>query len=242
VYPVWNLIQDAAERVARQYPGLNQLVKQPTDTDWIGWTVKRPFGVPAEAFIPYMPVILPNDPLAKWLEETGFTTKPNPDGKLRLPTINEGGSDVEITLQPAEEKLYRSHMRELKGQANVEDVLNRTPDWDITGYVNGNNLMSALRALKNDPRYVQLLAADPESPDRRVNPQMTAGGRKGSELYRPVQDIIDYYDKSAQNLLATGDDEVSRGFMARYQGLIRVQSNRIRKRYEALSPLLGVGF
>jgi hypothetical protein len=238
VHPILNLIQDASERIARQYPGLNQIVKQPEDYDWIGWKVTRPFGIPAEALIPYMPVVLPNDPLAKWLEETGFTTKPNADGKLRVPSANEGGQALEMTMLPDEERKYRASMRELVGQADVEAVTGKRADWDITSYVNGNNLMGALRALKNDPRYQQLLAADPESPDRRRNPGMTAKGRAGTELYRPVQDIIDYYDKRAQIDLATGTDEVSRGFMQRYQGLVRVQTQRMQERYNALSPLM----
>jgi hypothetical protein len=237
---VLNLIRDASERIMRQYPIANQIVPQPTDSDWIGWKLTRPFGVPMEAVLPYMPVILPNDPLAKWLEKTGFTTKPNPDGKIKVWTPNEGGKEIAITMQPEEEKVYRVAMRETKGQANVEAVLGKTPQWDITKYVNGNNLMGALRALMNDPLYQRLLAADPESPSREVNPQMTAAGRRNSELYRPVQDVIDYYDKLGQMALATGTDEVSQGFMARYRGLVRVQSDRLRARYEALSPF-GLG-
>lgn len=240
IYPVLHLIQDASERVARQYPGLNQIIRQPTDTDWIGWKITRPFGVPLEAFIPFSPVILPNDPLAKLLEEAGLTTKPNPDGKLRIPTSNEGGKDIEVTLQPEEEKVYRVAMRELKGQDDVVSILDRTPSMDITRFVNGNNLMGALRGLMNDPLYRQLLAADPESPDRRVNPGMSIGARKKTELYKPLQDVIDYYDKKAQIALATGSDPVSRGFMDRYAGLVRLQSERIQKRYEALAPF-GVG-
>lgn len=240
VAPVLNVIQDAAERVARQYPGLNQLVKMPEDYDWIGWKVKRPFGVPLEAFLPYMPVILPNDPLAKWLEQTGFTAKPNADGKLKMPSANADGSAVELTLMPDEERKYRSAMRELVGAADVEGVLDKTPDWDITPYVNGKNLMGALRALKNDPRYQQFLEAvpgGPFNPDKRKSPTMTMAGRKSTELYRPVQDIIDYYDKRAQIHLITGDDEVSKGFLRRYQGLVRVQSERLLELNNALSPL-----
>lgn len=238
VYPVINLIQDAGERILRQYPGLNQLAPQPTDYDWMGWKIRRPWGVPAEAVIPFMPVILPNDPLAKWLEQTGFTTKPNPDGKLKVPTVNEGGESLEMTMLPAEEKLYRAQMREIKGQNDVEVVLNKSPSWDVTKYVNGNNMMGALRALMNDQQYQQLLAADPASPDKRVNPQMTARGRRQTELYAPVQLIIDYYDKKAQAALISGSDPVSMAFADRYRGLIRVQAQRLKARYEALSPLM----
>lgn len=240
VYPVLTVIQDAAERVARQYPGLNQIVKMPEDYDWIGWKVRRPFGVPLEAFLPYMPVILPNDPLAKWLEQTGFTTKPNADGKLKLPSSNDDGAAVELTMMPEEERKYRSAMRDLVGSADVESILGKTPDWDITRYVNGNNLMGALRALKNDPAYQQVLEAVPAgpfNPDKRKSPGMTMTGRRGTELYRPVQDIIDYYDKRAQIQLITGEDEVSQGFLKRYQGLVRVQTERILELNNALSPL-----
>jgi hypothetical protein len=76
-------------------------------------------------------------------------------------------------------------------------------------------------------------------PDQRVNPAKFSV-RKESELYRPIQDIIDYYDRMALIQLLTNEDPVAQGFAKRYGAMVKYRSNQLRTRMEGLTGL-GVG-
>ena len=238
IAPLLQMIQATAEKVARPLVGANAIITAPEKSDWLGSKIYRPFGVPAEALVPFAPVVMPDDKLYTWLQDAGFTTKPRPDNKLSLPAHpgETDGGDVKLTMTNEEEKVYRVHMRTVKGQANAAEILGREPKIPIDGFVNGQDLKGALRKLMNNKNYQSLLAADPESPDRRVNPAPFSA-RKETELYQPVQDIIDYYDKLAVMHLLTSPDPVSKGVQERWRAMVNHGNERLKKRMEDLSAL-----
>jgi hypothetical protein len=238
VAPVVEFLQKAGEKWARQVPGLNQVLKAPERLDWLGSEIKRPFGIPAEAVIPFMPVIQPQDSLYQWLLDAGVTTKPRPNGQVALPSPG-GEGDVGLTMTNEEEKFYRVQMRSIKAESPAAAMLGRETYIPIDGFIQGRDMRSALRALKNSPGYQKLLANDPMGPDQRVNPAKLSA-RKDSELYRPIQDIIDYYDRMALIQLLTNEDPVAQGFAKRYGAMVKYRSNQLRTRMEGLTGL-GVG-
>lgn len=238
IAPVLEFLQKVGEKVARPIPGLNQVLKAPTRFDWLGSEIKRPFGIPAEAVIPFMPVIQPQDDLYQWLSDAGVTTKPRPNGQVALPSPN-GQGDVGLTMTNEEEAFYRVQMRSIKAEVPAAAMLGRDTYIPIDGFIQGKDLRGALRALKNSPGYQKLLASDPMGPDQRVN-KAKFSVRKDSELYRPIQDIIDYYDRAALIQLLTNEDPVAQGFAQRYGAMVKYRSNELRTRMEELSGL-GVG-
>jgi hypothetical protein len=238
VAPVVEFLQKVGEKWARPVPGLNQMLKAPERLDWLGSEIKRPFGIPAEAVIPFMPVIQPQDSLYQWLLDAGVTTKPRPSGQVALPSPG-GEGDVGLTMTNEEEKFYRVQMRSIKAEIPAAAMLGRETYIPIDGFIQGRDMRSALRALKNSPGYQKLLANDPMGPDQRVNPAKLSV-RKDSEFYRPIQDIIDYYDRAALIQLLTNQDPVAQGFAQRYGAMVKYRSNQLRTRMEGLTGL-GVG-
>lgn len=238
IAPVMEFLQKVGEKVARPIPGLNQVLKAPTRIDWLMSEVKRPFGVPAEAVVPFMPVIQPQDSLYRWLADAGITSKPRPDGRVALPSPG-GEGDVGLTMTNDEETFYRIQMGTIKAQIPAAQMLGREPYIPIDGFIQGRDMVAALRALKNDPSYQQLVSTDPMGPDKRVN-KAKFTERKETELYQPIQDIINYYDKAALIQLLTNEDPVAQGFAKRYGAMVRSRSTQLQERMEALS-VLGVG-
>lgn len=238
VAPVVEFLQKVGEKWARPVPGLNQVLKAPERLDWLGSEIKRPFGIPAEAVIPFMPVIQPQDSLYQWLLDAGVTTKPRPNGQVALPSPG-GEGDVGLTMTNEEEKFYRVQMRSIKAEIPAAAMLGRETYIPIDGFILGRDMRSALRALKNSPGYQNLLANDPMGPDQRVNSSKFSV-RKDSELYRPIQDVIDYYDRAALIQLLTNQDAAAQGFAKRYGAMVKYRSNQLRTRMEGLTGL-GVG-
>lgn len=237
IAPVVEFLQKVGEKWARPIPGLNQVLKAPERFDWLGSEIKRPFGIPSEAVIPFMPVIQPQDDLYQWLADAGVTTKPRPNGQLALPSPN-GEGDVGLTMTNEEERFYRVQMRTIRGEIPAAQMLGKEPAIPIDGFVQGRDLQGALRALKNNTFYQQAVSSDPKGPDKRVN-KAPLKERRETELYQPIQDIINYYDKAALIQLLTSEDPVAQGFAKRYGAMVRYRSDELRKRMEALS---GLGF
>lgn len=238
IAPVLEFLQKVGEKAARPIPGLNQVLKAPERLDWLGSEIKRPFGIPAEAVIPFMPVIQPQDSLYQWLLDAGVTTKPRANGQVALPSPG-GEGDVGLTMTNEEERFYRVQMRTIKAELPAAQMLGKEPAIPIDGFIQGRDMRSALRALKNNPGYQRLLATDPMGPDQRVN-NAKFSIRKESELYQPIQDIINYYDKAALIQLLTNADPVAQGFAKRYGAMVKYRSGQLKTRMEELSGL-GVG-
>lgn len=238
IAPVMEFLQKVGEKAARPIPGLNQVLKAPTRFDWLGSEIKRPFGIPAEAVIPFMPVIQPQDSLYRWLADAGITSKPRSNGRVALPSPG-GEGDVGLTMTNEEEAFYRVQMRTIKADIPAAQMLGREPYIPIDGFIQGRDLMGALRALKAAPGYQQLVSTDPMGPDKRVN-KAKFTERKETELYKPIEDIINYYDRAALIQLLTNEDPVAQGFAKRYGAMVKYRSTQLQNRMEALS-VLGVG-
>ncbi len=238
VAPVMEFLQKVSEKVARPIPGLNQVLKAPVRRDWLRSEIKRPFGVPSEAVIPFMPVIQPQDPLYQWLADAGVTSKPRPDGRVALPSPG-GEGDVGLTMTNDEETFYREQMYTIVAKVPAAQMLGKDPYIPIDGFVQGRDMVGALRALMRNPGYQKLASTDPMGPDMRVN-KAPFKDRKETELYRPIQDIINYYDKAALIQLLTSSEPVAQEFAERYRAMVRYRSAGLQKRMEILDKL-GVG-
>jgi hypothetical protein len=130
-------------------------------------------------------------------------------------------------------------MRTIKADIPAAQMLGKEPYIPIDGFIQGKDMMGALRALKNNAGYRQLIAKDPMGPDKRAN-NAKFSDRAQTELYKPIQDIINYYDKAALIQLLTNPDPVAQGFAKRYGAMVKYRSTQLQQRMEALS-VLGVG-
>lgn len=211
--PVFEMLQSAFVRANASYPGIGML--QPRETDWLGNSIQRPFGLPIDATIPFMPVLMPEDSLYKWLEKHGFGDMPHPDGKINL------GDNVELTMLDPEEDFYRDTMRTTVGQLAPEDIgVSAGRLLPIAKYVMGRNLRGALDALRLDPAYDAMInnPGGGISPSLTVQPGKSLSARKdagGAQLYAPIDDIIDYYDRLAvMKLIGNKQLQFGERFMA----------------------------
>lgn len=232
VAPVLEFFQKVGERAARGIPGVNQVLKVPESQDWLGSKIERPFGIPAEAVVPFMPVIQPKDDLYQWLIDAGVTTKPRPKGIVGP----DDGLSVGMTMTNAEEGFYRVQMRTLTGQRSAQEVLGKTPKVPIDRFVQGRTMTEALRALKRDQNYRSLVDIDPGGPDKRVN-KKGLNERKKTLGYQPIEDIIRYYDMLALVELVSSQDPAAQSFRKRYEAMVRYQGDELRKREEAINAL-----
>ena len=232
--PVMDMLQKAVVGAMSSYPVLGGL--QPREKDWLGNTIERPLGLPLDMSIPFMPVIKPQDQLYGWLERHGFGDKPKPEGKF-----SEGGVTIQMTNQ--EEDYYREHMRSVAGTVDPEAIgfANGGRLMPIGQYVKGQTMQGALRLLMKDPQYNAML----NNPAGQVSPSLTAQPGKpladrleagGKELYAPIDDIINYYDKLA--LMALIKNQPS--FADRWRAVARKKQQGLQEFAESASTL-GIG-
>ena len=245
VQSVVDFIQAVAEKVARPYLVANQVLKSPVRRDWLGAKAERPFGIPLEAVVPFAPIIQRQDPLWLWLSDAGLTTKPRPDGKVGA----GDGLEVGMQMLNPEEEFYRERMYSIRGERSVEEVLGRpttvapfgTPEsFPLDRFVQGRTLSEALNALRTDPTYRAWVDADPEGPDKRpARKGWTRKDRLESEGYKPIEDIIRYYDTLAlMELMDPGNPHTAaQSFTKRYAAMLQYRADQLNQRQEALSPL-----
>jgi hypothetical protein len=234
VAPVVEFLQKVGEKTVRGIPVANSILKGPRSMDWLGSKITRPLGVPLEAFIPFAPVIKPNDPLYDWLDRHGFTTKPRPEAEVSLGTGGYEGLEGNVTLRMTndEEDFYREKMRTLKGLLPAAEVLpGGEPAISIDRFVMGNDMRTALRKLSQDPAYNALLE-DPYGPSKTKNPH-SFKIRSEDDLYRPIDNVIKYYDQMALQSLVLENT----GFADRWRAMVRHQSQAMRDRMNALDRL-----
>jgi hypothetical protein len=232
--PVMDMLQKAVVGAMNSYPVIGNL--QPREKDWLGNTIERPLGLPLDQTIPFMPVIKPQDQLFSWLERHGFGEKPRVDGKF-----TNGGVTIQMTNQ--EEDYYREQMRSVAGTVDPEmaGIANGGRLIPIGQYVKGQTMQAALRSLMKDPQYNAML----NNPAGQVSPSLTAQPGKplakrldagGKELYAPIDDIIEYYDKLS--LMALIKNQPS--FADRWRAVAREKQKGLQQFAESASTL-GIG-
>ena len=235
IQPVINMLQTAGDAFVKGNSGiLGGLL--PREKDWLGNSIQRPLGLPVDLTVPFMPVIKPQDPLFQWLEKHGFGDKPRPDG-----TFEMGGAKVQMTNE--EEDFYREQMRTVKGDIPPESIgVSAGRLLPIAPYVQGNDLQGALRALMRDPRYNELL----NDPTGGVSPSLSVQKGKslaqraksgGGDLYKPMDDIINYYDRLALMGLM---QQPQFSFIERYRGVLRQKQQGMQQYAESINGM-GVG-
>jgi hypothetical protein len=213
------------------------------ERDWLGTKLIRPFGVALDAFVPFMPVLMPDSPVHKWLYDSGIVSKPRANGIL-------GG----IQMSPELEARYRERMSTvvapagmlpsvrltLAGQdATVSFTGKKVVMVDVNGtkipqsqtvsesasiipvldrVTKGRNLHDALLALKNDPWYAQI-DSDPVTSTRPDINDMPVAQRRRGVTQKLVNAIINYYDQLAQDGMRNSSDPVEQEWAAKEQAL-----------------------
>lgn len=234
----------------KNYPILGHAFPLVKRKDWLGTEIKRPFGLPYDWTIPFMPVEKPDDPLYDWLYRHGFGSKPHPDGKLK-PTSGYGENKgmAAITMTDDEENFYREKMRTMPAALPANFFLGDTQSFTIVGELDrflfdkngkGLTLKESLRKLSLDLQYNELLS-QPDSPSKELNPTWNKSDRIGtdnlaSELQRVYNGIINYYDRmAAQQLLID-----SPTFLDRWKAIQGQNYQRTKDTLENMN--LGVGY
>ena len=234
IAPVVNGLQQLAEQANKNIPFMNQIFKAPRiNKDWKWQKVERPLGLPIDQATPFMPVKTPNDPLYRWEAKHGFGMKPRPSNEV-----------AGVTMLNDEEEIYREHMGTVVASMPAYNVIgpkSQTIMGDIDKYVQGRNLIDALRKLSTDFEYNQKLS-EPYSPSLTTpsNRNKTLGQRKGGigkevqrEIYEPYNAIVSYYDKLGIWHMYKN----SPSFQQRYNALIDVKNQNIQLYIENETPL-----
>lgn len=242
---VRDFLQAVAEKVARPYLGANQVFKAPVRRDWLGAKAERPFGIPLDAVVPFMPIVQRQDPLWRWISDAGLSIKPRPDNKVGT----DDGLEVGMTMLNDEEAFYREQMFTIKGEKPFEQVVGRQsvvkpfgrPEaFPVDDFVIGRAMPEALNALRTSAAYRAWIDKDPEGADKRAaRPGWTRKDRMNSQAAKPIQDIINYYDQLALiELMSIGSPHPAvQSFTRRYEALVRQREADLNQRQEALSPL-----
>lgn len=242
---VRDFLQAVAEKTARPYLGANQIFRAPVRRDWLGAKAERPFGIPLDAVVPFMPIVQRQDPLWIWLSEAGLSIKPRPDNEVGT----DAGLETSMTMLNDEEAFYREQMFTIRGEKPFEQVVGRqsvvkpfgVPEaFPIDQFVVGRTMPEALNALRTNAAYRAWIDKDPEGADKRVaRIGWNREKRMSSQAIKPIQDIIAYYDTLALvELMNVGNPHPAvQGFTKRYEALVRFRSEQLEKRQEALSVL-----
>ena len=235
--PIVNGLQQFAEQSNKNIPVMNQIFKAPTiNRDWKWQRVERPLGLPVDQATPFMPIKRPKDPLYEWEAKHGFGMKPRPNYQV-----------AGVTMLNDEEYMYREHMGTVVAEQPAYNVIgpkSQTIMGDIDKYVQGRNLIDALRKLSTDFEYNQRLnQSGTPSLTAPNNKDKTLGGRTQGigneipkEIYEPYNAIVSYYDKLG--ILHMYNNSPS--FKKRYNAMIDERDRRIQLFIEQETSL-GVG-
>ena len=235
--PVLNALQQINEQSNKNIPVMNQIFKAPTiNKDWKWQKIERPLGLPLDNATPFMPIKQPKDPLYDWEKLHGFGMKPRPNYQV-----------AGITMLNDEEYIYREHMGTVVAEQPAYNVIgpkSQTIMGDIDKYVQGRNLIDALRKLSTDFEYNQKLK-ESYSPSltAKYNQNKTLGRRTqgigneiSKEIYEPYNAIVSYYDKLG--ILHMYNNSPT--FKKRYDAMIDERDRKIQLFIEQETSL-GVG-
>jgi hypothetical protein len=218
-----SLVASLKDFTYQAVPPIAAMANAPRERDWLGTKMERPFGLSVDAVIPFMPVLMPDSPVHKWLLDNGVIMKPRAKGVL------EG-----VTMTPEMEGNYRDYMANTKApegmppsarlslagiagtvsytaKKTVMVTVNRTKmpvsesvtqSVDITPIVDrltkGRNMHDALLALKNDPWY-QSIEADADLSSRPDLRDLPKSMRAKGVTQKLVNTIVSYYDQLAMD-------------------------------------------
>ena len=240
--PNWEIVNNIASRIFKDYPILGQLVPpQREDKDWLGDRIERPLGLSVDETIPFMPVIVPNNPLRQWLAQHGLGMKPRPEGKV------SEGLPVPTHMTKPQEATYREAMRTIPGTVPAAALLGAgeatinvgTAVFNVDSYVQGKTLKEALDKLRQDPEY-NLELNSPGGPSLVTQPNKPLSERRDRVndprgVYKVFNAIVTYYDKLGLQEMVRQHPE----FQEMALGNLRALQGNVRARLEA-SPL-GLG-
>tara|TARA_R100000030_G_scaffold33047_1_gene24613 strand:- start:2977 stop:6309 length:3333 start_codon:yes stop_codon:yes gene_type:complete len=223
-------------------PGYDELTDRPYKRDWTGGAMDRPMGLPADATIPYMPLIPSQSPVFRYLEEHGFGGKPRADAKVSLGLVSSSDLDAitsykDMQMTNKEEALYRQKFLTEVGTIDAA-TLGLPKDTVIDKYVLGKNFNQAMLAIMEDEAYNAVLASPVLSPSRKVAPNKTLEQRQTlskmhNEAYKPIRHIIDYYDRLGLAAMYAESDT----FQQRHAAYLKKYALEEQERREALSGL-----
>lgn len=230
------------------YPFYDEATQRPYKEDWTGGAMLRPFGLPMDATIPYTPLLPSQNRGLRWLEKHGFGGRPRPDNKVSGTTVHselaESKNPVDaalvkgmsLTMTNDENAIYREAYKGTVGTFDPE-AFGLSPD--ITKYVVGKDLQGALEALADDDALNMLLSTAEVSPSRQTMPTKTLPERLGAspilhkEVYKPVEDVLAYYDRIALLTLYRDSDT----FAPRYEARVKKLYAQQIEQNKALSAL-----
>ena len=216
---------------------MNQIFKAPTiNKDWKWQKIERPLGLPLDNATPFMPIKQPKDPLYDWEKLHGFGMKPRPNYQV-----------AGITMLNDEEYMYREHMGTVVAEQPAYNVIgpkSQTIMGDIDKYVQGRNLIDALRKLSTDFEYNQRLKQSgtpsltaPNNKNKTLGERTQGiGNEVPKEIYEPYNAIVSYYDKLG--ILHMYNNSPS--FKKRYDAMIDERDRKIQLFIEQETSL-GVG-
>jgi len=249
--PNFNLFQQFASKITKNYPIVGTVGYQARNRDWLGRDIKRPFSMPYDTNAPFAPILTSDTPLDRWMDKHGFGAPPHPGGKISSgDTPLKGGA---TTMSLDEENTWHREFTTIKGEAPAGFWLGKNAVIDtrhggvgfvynIDRYVQGNTVLEALTALSQDPDY-NLDLDTPWSPSLAARPrprsEQSLSQRKKSindprGIYKVWDAIITYYDRQAIDRMAQQHPE----FVTKAQANATIKDERRLEDAEAMLPSL----
>ena len=248
--PNYNLFQQFASKIARNYPILGAPGYQARNRDWLGRDIKRPFSIPYDTNAPFAPILTSDTPLDRWMEKHGFGAPPHPSGKIGASQTRKGYGGATMSIE--EENTWHREFTTMKGELPASGVLGKNAVistgfgvYNIDRYVQGNTVLEALTALSQDPDY-NLDLDTPFSPSlaRTKGEQRPYSEQSLSERTKLINDprgiykvwdaVVTYYDLQAIDRM--GDQHPD--FVAKALANAEVKDLRIQEDFEAVLPSL----
>ena len=230
--------KDTVLRLQMRIPGVNTTL--PIKQDWLGSKLERPLGMPIDAFVPFAPVVLPQDQLYLWLEKVDGLTPPRANGRFGnfKPSVGipEFGT---LTAQGRELEIYYEKLSTAKGSTGQAAALGYP---DIAKYVEGKTAYQALNALRLDPRVQQEIAKPSDgkpSFDKSIS-KASRAERVNTSVGQLVDDIKNYYDVLGFDGLMKDDDPAAQEFQGRYRRMVEYTTGRATEGLKN-QLMLGVG-
>lgn len=247
----WNVFQEFAAKVARNYPLIGSAGYQAREFDWLGRKRRRVFGLYYDAVAPFVPILTSDTPLDRWMNKHGLGSKPRPEARIvggALHPSLKGAAPTQMSVP--EENTYRKEMYSLKGEIPAGVILGRQSvintgfaAYNIDRYVRGNTMREALTLLSKDPDYNADLKT-PNGPSLATTDlpyaEQSIANRKSSlndprGVYKVWEAIVTYYDKQALQRMAQQHPDFVKKALANAE----LKGERIREDREAalgLSP------